>query len=212
MMLVGAPTGTPVGTAADEEIPDMAHIDLENDLPGIVGLLAYRPETAAPLNALADTLLRGESTLSRGEREAIAAYVSCLNQCQFCEASHSAFAARQLEGGYEVVDSIKRDPHEAPVSERLRALLGIAASVQRGGRAVTEAEVAAARAAGATDVEIHDTVLIAAAFCMYNRYVDGLATWAPDVREAYDEMAELIVERGYAGTSEAVGQNPGGVI
>jgi uncharacterized peroxidase-related enzyme len=175
----------------------MSHIDLSNDLPGIVGLLAYRPETAGPLSALAETLLRADNSLGRGEREAIAAYVSFLNECRFCELSHSAFAARQLTGGYDVVDSIKRDPHEAPVSPRLRALLDIAASVQRSGREVTDTQIAAARAAGATDVEIHDTVLIAAAFCMYNRYVDGLATWAPDAREAYDEMAEVIVANGY---------------
>ena len=175
----------------------MPHIDLSNDLPGIVGLFAFRPETAGPLSALAETLLRADNSLTRGEREAIAAYVSHLNECRFCELSHSAFAARQLAGGYDVVDSIKRDPREAPVSPRLRALLAIAASVQRSGRAVTAADVEAARAAGATDVEIHDTVLIAAAFCMYNRYVDGLATFAPEAREAYDQMAEGIVTRGY---------------
>jgi uncharacterized peroxidase-related enzyme len=180
----------------------MSHIDLSNDLPGIVGLMAFRPETAEPLSALAETLLRADSSLTRGEREAIAAYVSSLNECRFCELSHSAFAARQLEGGYDVVDSIKRNPRDAPVSPRLRALLQIAASVQRSGRAVTGADIEAARAAGATDVEIHDTVLIAAAFCMYNRYVDGLATWAPDAREAYDEMAEAIVANGYEASLE----------
>jgi uncharacterized peroxidase-related enzyme len=178
----------------------MPHIDLSNDLPGIVGLMAFRPETAGPLNALAEVLLRADNSLTRGEREAIAAYVSFLNECRFCERSHSAFAARQLVGGYDVVESIKRDPHVAPVSARLRALLEIAGSVQRSGRDVTEADIAAARVAGATDTEIHDTVLIAAAFCMYNRYVDGLATWAPDAREAYDEMAEVIVENGYGAT------------
>src|SRR5262245_50901387 len=138
----------------------MPHIDLSNDLPGIVGLMAYRPETAAPLNALAEALLRADNSLSRGERETIAAYVSFLNECEFCQMSHSAFAARQLEGGYDVVDSVKRNPREAPVSPKLRALLGIAASVQRSGREVTAADVEAARAEGATDVEIHDAVLI----------------------------------------------------
>lgn len=187
----------------------MPHIDLSNDLPGIVGLMAFRPETARPLSALAETLLRDDNSLTRGERESIAAYVSSLNECRFCEASHSAFAARQLEGGYDVVDSIKRDPSQAPVSPRVRALLGIAAAVQRGGRSVTEADVMAAREAGATDTEIHDTVLIAAAFCMYNRYVDGLATWAPDAREAYDAMAEGIVTSGYEAALEPAG-DPGG--
>ena len=185
------------GTTGDIGHVRTAHIDLSNDLPGIVGLMAFRPETAEPLNALAETLLRADNSLTRGEREAIAAYVSSLNECRFCELSHSAFAARQLAGGYDVVDRIKRDPSEAPVDPRLRALLNIAASVQRSGRSVTGADIEAARSAGATDIEIHDTVLIAAAFCMYNRYVDGLATWAPDAREAYDAMAEVIVEHGY---------------
>jgi uncharacterized peroxidase-related enzyme len=187
----------------------MPHIELSNDLPGIVGLMAYRPETAAPLNALAEALLRADNSLSRGERETIAAYVSFLNECQFCQMSHSAFAARQLEGGYDVVESVKRNPREAPVSPKLRALLGIAASVQRSGRDVSEAEIEAARAEGATDVEIHDTVLIAAAFCMYNRYVDGLATWAPDAREAYDEAAELIVTHGYGASLRAEAPDAG---
>ncbi len=175
----------------------MAHIDLSNDLPGIVGLMAFRPETAVPLSALAETLLRADNSLTRGERESIAAYVSYLNECRFCEASHSAFAARQLEGGYDVVDSIKRDPSDAQVSPRVRALLGIAGAVQRSGREVTAADIEAARAAGATDVEIHDTVLIAAAFCMYNRYVDGLATWAPQEPEAYRETGRRLAEDGY---------------
>jgi uncharacterized peroxidase-related enzyme len=180
----------------------MSHIELSNDLPGIVGLMTFRPETAVPLSALADALLRADNSLTRGEREAIAAYVSSLNECRFCELSHSAFAAHQLDGGYDVVDSIKLNPQDAPVSPRLRALLQIAASVQKTGRAVTGAEIEAARAEGATDVEIHDTVLIAAAFCMYNRYVDGLATWAPDAREAYDQMAEGIVANGYVAALE----------
>jgi uncharacterized peroxidase-related enzyme len=185
----------------------MPHIDLSNDLPGIVGLFAFRPETAGPLSALAETLLRADNSLTRGERESIAAYVSSLNECRFCELSHSAFAAAQLDGGYDVVDSVKRDPREAPVSPRLRALLGIAASVQRSGRAVTAADVEAARAAGATDVEIHDTVLIAAAFSMYNRYVDGLATWAPTDPEAYLESGRRIVEVGYRGSVRAAAES-----
>ena len=175
----------------------MPHIELNNDLPGIVGLMAFRPETAGPLNALAEALLRADNSLGRGEREAIAAYVSNLNECEFCQRSHSAFAALQIDGGYDVVDSIKLDPSQAPVSPKLRALLKIAAAVQRSGRDVTEADIRAARDEGASDVEIHDTVLIAAAFCMYNRYVDGLATFAPEAREAYDQMAEGIVTRGY---------------
>jgi uncharacterized peroxidase-related enzyme len=179
----------------------MPHIELPLELPGITGLFAFRPETAGPLCDLAETLLRSENTLSRGERELIAAYVSSLNECRFCCDSHSAFAAAQLEAGVEIVDAVKRDASSAPVSDKLRALLRIAGQVQQSGRAVAASEVAAARSAGATDVEIHDAVLIAAAFCMFNRYVDGLGTWAPDDVAAYADVTERIVRQGYASTA-----------
>ncbi|GAA4201052.1 carboxymuconolactone decarboxylase family protein [Microbispora amethystogenes] len=175
----------------------MPHITLGSDAPGIRGLFEFRPETARPLNALVETLLRGDSTLSRGERELIAAYVSALNECRFCYSSHAAFAAAQLPQGMTLVEQVRRDPATAPIPAKLRALLGIAAAVQRGGREVGEQEVAAALAEGATDLEIHDTVLIAAAFCMFNRYVDGLATVAPDDPDGYAAVAQWIVSEGY---------------
>ncbi len=177
----------------------MAHIELPEGLPGILGPMVFRPETAKPLNELADALLRGESTLTRGERELIASRVSRLNECKFCCDSHSTFAALQLDGGFETVDSVLDDPVSAPVSDKLRALLAVAELVQQGGRSVTDEAVEAARAAGATDTEIHDTVLIAAAFCMFNRYVDGLATWAPENRDDHLQSGKMIVEHGYAG-------------
>ncbi|PSL57210.1 putative peroxidase-related enzyme [Saccharothrix carnea] len=178
----------------------MAHIDLgldETKLPGISGLMRFRPETAEPLNALAEALLRAPNSLPAGERELIAAYVSGLNECRFCRDSHSAFAAAQLDEGMTLVQQVRADLDTAPVSEKLRALLRIAGAVQESGRKVTTELVAAARAQGATDVEIHDTVLIAAAFCMFNRYVDGLGTLAPDDPSGYAASARRIVERGY---------------
>ena len=178
----------------------MAHIDLgvdEQRFPGISGPLRFRPETAEPLNQLAEVLLRGPHTLTRGERELIAAYVSGLNQCTFCCNSHSAFAAAQLDEGMSLVEQVRRDLDSAPVSAKLRALLRIAGAVQAGGRNVTPELVEQARAADATDLEIHDTVLIAAAFCMYNRYVDGLGTFAPPEPAAYAASAQHIVANGY---------------
>jgi uncharacterized peroxidase-related enzyme len=175
----------------------MAHIELNNDLPGIAGLLQYRPETAGPLNALAELLLRGPNTLSRGERELIAAYVSGRNECLFCTSAHSAFAAAQLPEGMPLVDQVRANPERAPISPKLRALLAIAGAVQRSGHDVTADLVAAVREAGASDVEIHDTVLIAATFCMINRYVDGLATFAPDDPTQYAAIAERVLAQGY---------------
>jgi uncharacterized peroxidase-related enzyme len=178
----------------------MAHIELPTESPGIRGLFEFRPETGQPLGELAEVLLRGDNSLSRGDRELIAAYVSSLNDCHFCASSHSAFAALQLPDGWTVVDGVLHDPASAAIDEKLKALLALAAEVQRGGRAVTPATVAAARDVGATDVEIHDAVLIAAAFCMFNRYVDGLGTAAPQDRAAYLPMAERIVASGYLGS------------
>ena len=174
----------------------MAHIPVPEDQPGIRGLMSFRPETALPLNQLVEVLLQGPSPLSKGERELIATYVSSLNQCKYCSSIHGAIAKAHLEDG-DVVARVKADPETAPVSDKLKALLRIAEKVQMGGRRVTSEDVAAARAAGATDVEIHDAVLIAAAFCMFNRYVDGLATWAPDDPELYDQMGEHRAAMGY---------------
>jgi uncharacterized peroxidase-related enzyme len=175
----------------------MPHINLDNDAAGIGSLFMYRPETARPMSELAEVLMRGPSTLSRGERELIASYVSSLNDCKFCTSSHAAFAAAQLPEGMTLVDQVRADAGTAPVSEKLGSLLRIAAAVQRGGKNVSAQDVAAARESGATDLEIHDTVLIAAAFCMYNRYVDGLATFAPDDPAAYAAAADHIVTNGY---------------
>jgi uncharacterized peroxidase-related enzyme len=175
----------------------MAHIQLPEGMPGIVGPLAYRPETAKPLLELAEVLLRGPNTLSAAEREMIAAHVSHRNNCTFCQLSHSAAAAAHLDGNYELVEQVKHNPEEANISGKLAALLRIAGKVQQGGKQVSEADVARAREQGASDKEIHDTVLIAAAFCMYNRYVDGLDTWQPTESAAYHEMGRQLAEDGY---------------
>lgn len=175
----------------------MPHIPLPAGVPGIRSLVAYRPDTGKYLYELAEALLRSESTLSQAERELIAAYVSSQNVCFFCTASHAA-ASRHLFGERaDVVDAVLADYRTAPVSPKLRSLIAIADKVQQSGRLVTGEDVAEARRQGASDREIHDAVLIAAAFSMYNRYVDGLATWAPEDPDAYAEMGERMAEQGY---------------
>lgn len=175
----------------------MAYINLENDKPGIVGLFHFRPETSKPLSELAETLLRGPSSLSSGEREMIASYVSYQNKCHFCHTSHGASAAHHFDGDLSLIDEIKDNFENTDITPKLRALLDIAKKVQKSGREVSEKDAEKAREAGADDREIHDAVLIAAAFCMFNRYVDGLGTWAPDENEAYDEMGKMMAEEGY---------------
>lgn len=180
----------------------MAHIALPEGLPGIVGPMAFRPETAKPLNALAEILLRGPNTLTPGEREMIATYVSSENDCFFCQTIHGAVAAHHLGGNEKLVKELKLNFEAAPVSEKLKALLAIAGKVQKGGKNVTRPDIERARKHGATDKEIHDTVLIAAAFCMYNRYVDGLATWAPTDPETYRQSGKRLAEEGYNASTE----------
>jgi len=175
----------------------MAHINLPEGLPGIRGPMAFRPETARPLNELADTLLCGPSSLTPGERELIATFVSAQNDCQYCQTIHGAIAAHHLGGDESLVAAVKRDPQQAAVSDKLKALLVIAGKTARGGKLVTAADVERARTLGATDLEIHDTVLIAAFFCLCNRYVDGLATWTPENPDFYRQRGALVASRGY---------------
>ena len=180
----------------------MPHIQLPEDLQGIRGPMAFRPETAKPLNELAEILLHAPNSLTPGERELIATYVSSANDCYFCQTVHGAIAAAHLDGDEELVRSVKNDFLYANISAKLKALLVIAGKVQKGGKKVTSQDVEAARAQGATDIEIHDTVLIAAAFCMYNRYVDGLATWQPVDDELYRQRGKKTAREGYVSMSK----------
>ena len=175
----------------------MAHIPLPEGFPGIAGLMAYSPQTAKPLNELVQVLLQDANTLSPAERELIATYVSSQNDCYYCQTIHGAVAARHLGDNHQVVNEVKANFLATDLSDKMKALLGIAGKVQQGGKYVQVEDVERARNAGATDREIHDTVLIAAAFCMYNRYVDGLATWAPQDPAIYQERAKNITEKGY---------------
>jgi uncharacterized peroxidase-related enzyme len=179
----------------------MPHISLPEGVPGIRGPMAFRPETAKPLNELADVLLRGPHTLSPGERELIATFVSSQNDCRYCQTIHGAIAAHHLGGNEGLVIQVKENPQQAPISDKLKALLVIAGKTAEGGKRVTAEDIARARQHGATDLEIHDTVLITGLFCMCNRYVDGLATWAPDDPDFYRARAALVAEHGYASST-----------
>ena len=180
----------------------MAYIPVADGLPGIRGLLAFSPATTKPLCDLVEVLLRDANTLSRAEREMIATYVSSQNDCHYCQSCHGSTAAQHLGGrdaDYQLIDQIKRDFEASPVSKKMKALLAVAGKVQRGGKQVTADDIDRARHSGATDKEIHDTVLIAAAFCMFNRYVDGLGTWQPGDPEVYREIGQQTAQLGYAG-------------
>jgi uncharacterized peroxidase-related enzyme len=176
----------------------MAFIELSNDFPGIVGLLFHKPSIGAPLHALVQAALRGPSTMSEGERELIAARVSKLNECTFCQRAHTAVASALLnDDGAAAACVLHGADGESAATPRMKALLDIAARVQVSGRAVTRDDIESAKAAGASEEDIHSTVLVAALFCFINRYVDGLGTEVPDQSAFYDEVGPMLAKGGY---------------
>lgn len=174
----------------------MPHVPLPDGLPGITGLLAFKPATGMRVADLMHELLRGESPLTPAERETIGAYVSHRNECEFCARSHSA-TIPHLGSGVELSEAALVGPAAKGITPKLRALLAVTGAVVEGGHRVSDELVEAARAAGATDEELHDTVLIAAAFCMVNRYVDGLDAFTPAEDAAYDQMGVRLAREGY---------------
>lgn len=173
----------------------MTYIKTGIKQPGIVELLFYKNSTGNALSNLANALLIEKSPLSSGERELIASYVSYLNECEFCHLSHSAAANAHLGDNGKTVSCIIENIDTANISEKLKQLLKIAGKVQKSGKLVTNEDIEVAKLNGAIDEEIHDTVLIAAAFCMFNRYVDGLGT-TPATKEEYSEMGRRMA-KGY---------------
>ncbi len=175
----------------------MSYIKTDLPFPGILELLFYKRSTGKALSNLAQTLLHGPSTLSSGERELIAAYVSRLNNCEFCCESHGAAATAHFKDDGKTITCLLDAADEIPVSGKMKALLLVAAKVQQSGKAVNAAIIEQAKLAGATDEEIHDTVLISAAFCMFNRYVDGLGTQLPTQKSDYVAMGQRLATKGY---------------
>jgi uncharacterized peroxidase-related enzyme len=176
----------------------MAYINVPEGIPGIRSLAIFRPETAQHLYQLAQTLLRGPSPLTEAEREIIATYVSHRNNCKFCMNSHAAAARHLLGADEQLMDDVLHDYTSAAISDKMKTLLNIAGKVQILGKEVKQPDIDAARNAGANDLDIHDTVLIAATFSMFNRYVDGLATLTPENRDEYTAMGQRLAEHGYA--------------
>jgi uncharacterized peroxidase-related enzyme len=175
----------------------MTYIKTGVNQPGIIELLFYKGPTGKALSNLAETILRGPSGMTSGERELIASYVSKLNECEFCHESHSAAANVHLGDHGQTVSCVVSDLEGAPISEKMKYLLKIAAKVQKSGREVTEKDIELAREHGASDQDIHDAVLVAAAFCMFNRYVDGLGTNLPKSKGEYEVMGKRLARKGY---------------
>jgi uncharacterized peroxidase-related enzyme len=175
------------------------------DAPGIIAAMRLSSGLEVHLRGLADELLAKDvpgATLSRAERELLATAVSATNDCFYCMDSHAAFAGELLhrdraEGVDALVDGIKLGGSDG-LGAKMVALLGIARTVQRNPRSLTRDDVAAALDAGATDADTQLAVLIASAFCMYNRMVDGLRAKTPASVEAYRARAVQIADHGYS--------------
>ena len=175
----------------------MAHIAVPEGVPGIRSLVMFRPETGKHLYALAQVLLRDPSPLSPAERELIATHVSARNHCTFCMSSHAAAARELFDDKREIVDCVIHGKSTDLLTDKMKALLNIAGKVQESGKLVTDADVAEARKHGAVDRDIHDTVLIAATFSLFNRYVDGLASLTPTDPKEYEPMGKRLATLGY---------------
>jgi uncharacterized peroxidase-related enzyme len=175
------------------------------DVPGILTALRLTPELGIHLRGLADELLVNDfqgATLVRAEREMLATAVSAANDCFYCMDSHGAFATALLElsGATErvpLVDGIKLGSSDG-FDDKMRALLHIARTVRGEPRELTATDVAAAHAAGATDADVQLAVLIAAAFSMYNRMVEGFRAKTPPTAEVYRDRATEIAAHGYS--------------
>lgn len=186
----------------------MSKVHINDNLPGIIGLLETYPESGRRLRELAQFLMVEPGSLSRRERELIAVTVSMFNGCEFCAKSHAAVLVA-LDGkvGFEdiffafgaassfLAGFVNSRPIEDlatmsfPISKRDISLMSIAFNV--GNHSLVE------RPEDLTDQEVHDAALIASAFSMFNRYVTGLN---PDVGsdEALLRAGKMIAERGYA--------------
>lgn len=175
----------------------MAHIAVPEGVPGIRSLVMFRPETGKHLYDLAQVLLRDPSPLSPAERELIATHVSARNNCTFCMSSHAAAARELFADEREVVDCVIHGRETHLLTDKMKALLNIAGKVQQSGKLVADEDVAEARKHGADDRDIHDTVLIAATFSMFNRYVDGLASLTPTDPKEYEPMGKRLATMGY---------------
>ena len=174
----------------------MAYIETGNRYPGIIGLIWYKPATGRAISRFADEILRGKSGLTPGERELIATHVSGLNGCHFCHDAHGAAAAFHLSDP-SLVAGIDNDFEAANITPKLKALLRIATKVQQSGRKVQPSDIDDARRSGASDEDIHDAVIVSAAFCMFNRYVDGLGMPTTE-QSRYREMGGRLAKWGYS--------------
>jgi uncharacterized peroxidase-related enzyme len=175
----------------------MAFVQLNNEFPGIEGLLLNKPSTGKAICRFVQQVLRGSSSLTFAEREIIAAYVSHLNNCMYCSNTHTEVANALLNDEGNTMACVNSNMYAASLSSKMKALLQIAAKVQQGGMYVGETDIENARKHGAKDNDIHNAVLVAAMFCFVNRYVDGLRTEAPPDKNDYKLPAKYLARSGY---------------
>ncbi|MGH7282038.1 MAG: carboxymuconolactone decarboxylase family protein [Polyangiaceae bacterium] len=167
--------------------------------------MGLAPGLATHLRGLADELLVKDfpgATITRADRELLATAVSAGNDCFYCMDSHGAFASALLRktNATEIeslVDGIKSGG-SGGLSPKMAALVDIARTVRKNPRDARADQIERAIAAGASNADTQLAVLIAAAFCMYNRMVDGLRAPTLPTADAYRARAEEIAQHGYS--------------
>ena len=164
--------------------------------------MTFRPETARPLNELVDVLLRGPHTLTPGERELIATYVSARNDCRYCQTIHGAIAAHHLGGDEALVLDVKRDAERAAISDKLKALLVIAGKTAESGRLRDGRQTSSVLARSARRIS-RFTTPCSSPPCSACATATSTA-WRPgrpDDPDFYRQRAALIAEHGYTAST-----------
>jgi len=168
----------------DEELPQEIHelwqpsLDKLGFVPNVLRLYALRPDNLLAWNAWYEVAMKGESGLTKAEREMIAVVVSVANDCAYCMAAHGA-ALRKLTKDPALADAIAADHTTAPVEPRVRAMLDYARKLTLRPTEMAEADVVRLREAGWTDEDVMDVAEVTGLFNMSNRMASGLG-WAPN--------------------------------
>lgn len=172
----------------------------------LIDVFRAYPEFARPLHEFAQQLMRGSSPFTEGERELLAAYVSRLNRCAFCEAAHTEVAVKY---GYDprLIQQLDLDLADADIAERLKPVFRYARKLTLLPGQVDEADVTAIYKAGWDDTAVTHAALVCAFFSFMNRWVDGLGIEAD---AAIVKIAgEMLHKRGYAAVIELLAQARG---
>ena len=149
----------------------MAFFSFLDDSSGIASVFANNKVRARPMRELRKQIMRGPSPLSVGERELIAAFVSTLNQCEFCAGGHTALAARTVD--VRVLDELIANIDTAAISDRLKPIFRFVKKLTEAPSRIVQADVESIHAAGWEESAVEDAIAVCSLFNMLNRIANG---------------------------------------